>query len=330
MDHSNGHPFDRLIPDVILDAVESVGFRVDGRFIALNSYENRVYQVGLDDAEPIVVKFYRPGRWQAQQIQEEHDFSHELAAQELPIVAPLRISIEGKAASLFEYAGFRFSISPRQGGHPPELDNPDHLLILGRLLGRIHRIGALKPFRYRESLELDKPERSRELILSDFIPQDLRAAYDSITRDLIERMNRQFRAVQYDSIRLHGDCHPGNILWRNDNPHLVDLDDAIMGPAIQDIWMLLSGERLDKLAQLIEIADGYNEFYDFPRQQLQLVEALRSYRIINYAAWLASRWDDPAFPMHFPWFNTTRYWSEHILELREQQAAMEEEPLDLL
>ncbi len=322
------HPFETLTPSFIMDAVESLGYLCDGRIFGLNSYENRVYQVGIEEQEPLIAKFYRPARWSREQILEEHQFSFELAEHELPVVAPLTNS---QGESLFSYGNFMFALFPRKGGHGPELDNLDNLFTLGRLLGRIHLIGASKPFIHRPGINIESfGYESVQLISSEFIPRELKTAYDTLTADLLTRMDNILQQTgQLTQIRVHGDCHGGNMLWRNDAPHFVDFDDARMAPAIQDIWMLLSGERHRQQVQLSEIVDGYNEFYDFQPRELQLAETLRTLRMMNYSAWLARRWEDPAFPHNFPWFNTVRYWSEHILELREQLSALQEPPLQL-
>nr|WP_305041305.1 serine/threonine protein kinase [Geoalkalibacter sp.] len=322
------HPFHKLTPDFIMDAVESQGYRCDCRTLALNSYENRVYQVGIEEGAPLVAKFYRPGRWTDAQIQEEHGFALELAEHELPVVAPLR-NAEGE--TLFHHHAMRFALYPRQGGHAPEFDHGDNLLIMGRLLGRLHRIGATRPFRHRPVLDVRSFGHESVALISDrFIPPEYRANYDALSRDLLQTIEALFQEVAPRLIRIHGDCHAGNVLWRDDAPHLVDLDDARLAPAVQDIWMMLSGDRARQNAQLSEIVEGYAEFYDFQPRELRLIEALRSLRILHYCAWLARRWEDPAFPVNFPWFNTTRYWGEHILELREQLAALQEMPLQLL
>jgi len=321
------HPFENLTPSFIQDAIESLGYLCDGRVFGLNSYENRVYQVGIEEEQPLIAKFYRPNRWSREQIHEEHSFCFELQDQELPVVAPLQLNNE----SLFEYGDFMFALFPRKGGHAPELDNLDNLFILGRMLGRIHRIGAAEPFKHRPTIDLQSyGHDSVKLISEQFIPGELKTAYDTLAQDLLNRMEQIWQESEpQDLIRVHGDCHIGNMLWRDNAPHFVDFDDARMAPAIQDIWMLLSGDRDSQQAQLLEIIEGYNEFGEFNPAQLKLTETLRTLRIMNYAAWLARRWEDPAFPHNFPWFNTVRYWSDHILELREQLAALQEPPLQL-
>ena len=320
------HPFDQLTPDFILDAMGSCNYLSDGRLFPLNSYENRVYQIGIEEKSPIIGKFYRPNRWSREQILEEHQFCFEMMEQELPVVAPLK---NDNGESLFQYKGFNFALFPRKGGYGPELDNLDNLYLLGKLLGRMHAVGAVRPFKFRRVLNSSTfgHEPSR-LVSEKFIPEELKKSYDSLITDVMQAVDETIANVgAVDHIRVHGDCHAGNILWRDENAHFVDLDDALMAPAIQDIWMLLSGDRDRQTAQLSEIIDGYNEFFDFHPRELQLIDALRTLRMINYSAWIARRWTDPAFPMAFPWFNTIRYWSEHILELREQFAALNEPAL---
>jgi len=328
-EQDTSHPFERLTPSFLMDAVETQGFWCDGRTFPLNSYENRVYQVGIEEKEPLIAKFYRPNRWRREQILEEHEFCFELAAQELPVVTPLA---NEAGQTLFDYQGFMFSLFPRRGGHAPELDNMDNLFILGRLLGRMHRIGEVKPFVYRPEITTQNfGYDSVEFIRDKFIPADLKPAYESVSADLLQAIDEITQQCgEIKKIRVHGDCHTGNMLWRDDAPHFVDFDDARMAPAMQDIWMLLSGDRFEQTAQLSEIVDGYNEFNEFRHTELRLIEVLRSLRIMHYSAWLAKRWEDPAFPHSFSWFNTERYWGEHILELREQMAMLDQAPLQLL
>ncbi|RUJ61077.1 serine/threonine protein kinase [Pseudomonas aeruginosa] len=321
------HPFDQLTPDLVLDAVESLGYLSDARVLALNSYENRVYQVGIEDGEPLIAKFYRPDRWSDAAIREEQAFSAELAECEVPVVAPLPRDGE----SLFEFSGFRFALFPRRGGRAPEPGNLDQLYRLGQLLGRLHAVGATRPFEHREALAVDNFGHASlaTLLEGNFIPRSLLPAYESVARDLLKRLDALFAEVPYQPIRLHGDCHPGNLLCRDEVYHMVDLDDCRMGPALQDLWMMLAGERHERLTQIAELVDGYNEFHDFDPRQLPLLEGLRSLRLMHYSAWLARRWDDPAFPPSFPWFGSERYWGEQVLVLREQLAALDEEPLRL-
>jgi Ser/Thr protein kinase RdoA (MazF antagonist) len=316
------HPFAALTPEVVLDACEAAGSRPDGRLLPLNSYENRVYQVWLEDGSARVLKFYRPGRWSAGQIEEEHAFARDLAEREVPVVAPVYTG---------EHGGFLFAAYPRRGGRTPNLDDPKALEWIGRFIGRIHAVGAVRPFELRPSLDVktfgDEPRAY--LLENDFVPADLLAAWKAITEQALAAARRCFGlGGTVRQIRLHGDCHPGNILWTEDGPHFVDLDDARMGPAMQDLWMLLSGERAAMSLQLKEVLSGYEQFAAFDRRELNLLEALRTLRLIHYSAWLARRWDDPAFPAAFPWFNTQRYWQDRILELREQISLMEEEPLN--
>lgn len=326
----NTHPYDLLTPDLVIDAVESAGYLSDARLLALNSYENRVYQVGLEDAEPLIAKFYRPERWTPAQIQEEHDFSHELVEADISVVAPL---IDDQGSSLHEHAGFKFALFTRRGGYPPELDNLENLFILGRTLGRIHAVGRAGKFKLRNEITVEKMMsiNIQYLLEHEFIPRDLIPAYSSLAQDLLATVNSIYNEVlPEDLIRVHGDCHVGNILWRDQTAHFVDLDDCVMAPAIQDLWMFLSGDRYRRQQQLSEVVEGYNEFCDFHPRQLRWVEAMRTMRIVNYSAWLARRWEDPAFPRSFTWFNTERFWADHILELREQLSALQEEPLQLL
>ncbi|MBI5449742.1 MAG: serine/threonine protein kinase [Gammaproteobacteria bacterium] len=333
MDHETdsaipaAHPYARLDPDRILNAVEQCGYLCDGRLLALNSYENRVYQVGIEDGTPLIVKFYRPGRWSDQAILEEHSFAHELLEAEVPVVEPLA---DHRGATLHSFQGFRFALFPRQGGRAPALDDAAHLEQLGRYLARLHNVGAVRPFHHRPALTIEHfASASGEYLLThDFIPHELVPAYRAIFEALVQAVTAIFAAVPATSLRLHGDLHPGNVLWR-DGPHLVDLDDSCTGPAIQDLWMLLSGDRDYMQARLLDLISGYEEFRDFDARELYLVEALRTLRMLHYAAWLARRWDDPAFPQAFPWFNSPRYWEEHILTLREQRARLDEPPLVL-
>jgi Ser/Thr protein kinase RdoA (MazF antagonist) len=318
--------YSSLTPDCVMNALESVGFRSDGRLLALNSYENRVYQVGMEEGAPLVAKFYRPERWTDAAILEEHAFVQELVEREIPVVSALVLN--GKTLHSFE--GFRFAVFPKHGGRAPELENRDTLEWMGRFLGRIHAIGALKPFQYRPELNITTFGLApRDYLLAhDFIPGDLLAAYSSVVEQALDGVRNCFdRAGKVKILRLHGDCHAGNVLWTDDGPHFVDFDDSRMGPAVQDLWMLLSGERADMVRQMGDVLAGYEDFHEFDERELHLVEALRTLRLIHYSAWLAQRWDDPAFKQAFPWFNTQRYWQDRILELREQIALMQESPL---
>jgi Ser/Thr protein kinase RdoA (MazF antagonist) len=324
-------PYAGLTPDVVLDALEAVGLRGDGRLLGLNSYENRVYQVYMEEGPAVVVKFYRPGRWSDQAILEEHGFVRELAEHELPVVAPLAL---GGDKTLHTFKDFRFTVYPRRGGRAPELENSDTLEWMGRFLGRIHAIGALRPFTARPSLDIQSfAEEPRDYLLANnFIPADLLPAYQSVVALAIDGVRHCFdRAGKVPNIRLHGDCHAGNVLWtehgEQQGPHFVDFDDCRMGPAIQDLWMLLSGDRQAMVKQLADVLAGYEDFFEFEPRELHLIEALRTLRLIHYSAWIARRWDDPAFPAAFPWFNTQRYWQDRVLELREQVALMDEPPL---
>jgi len=315
-----------LTPDTLLDAVEQCGWRTSGRFLALNSYENRVYQIGLDEGPPIIAKFYRPGRWSSESILEEHALALELAEQEIPVVAPLLYN----DTTLQVWHGYRYALYPRQGGRWPELHLRDDRLWMGRMIGRMHAVGATHPFRHRPALDIDSfgYQSCRFLLEQGFIPPHLEAAYRSLTDDLLRQIGVRFTdAGTVRRIRLHGDCHPGNILWTEQGPHFVDLDDCRTGPAIQDLWMLVSGEREEMQRQLGDLLEGYQRFHDFNYHELQLIEPLRTLRMLHYAAWLARRREDPAFIQAFPWFNTTRYWEDHVLALREQAALLDEPAL---
>lgn len=322
------HPYANLTPDTVLDAVEAAGYLPTGSLLALNSYENRVYQIGEETHRFLVAKFYRPGRWSDAQILEEHDFALQLAELEIPIVAPLA---DDNGQTLRQFEGFRFALFPRRGGRSPELDDPDTQYRLGQFLGRIHALGASRPFVHRPEITPDSfgADSIAFLLEHDFLPPEYLKQYRDLAEDLLRTIRERFAAVPFTSIRLHGDFHPGNILWTETGAHLVDLDDCRMGPAVQDLWMLLSGDRAQMSLQLDEILAGYEEFFDFDRRELALIEPLRTLRLLYYAAWLARRWDDPAFPMAFPWFNTVKYWEEQVLTLREQQLRLAEPPLML-
>jgi len=315
--------YTELFPETVMDAVESFGYDCSGRMLALNSYENRVYRLDMEDDVPIIAKFYRPERWSDVAIHEEHQFAIELAEQEIPVVAPL--VFDGK--TLLESNGYRFALYPLQGGRWPDLETMDDRMWVGRFIARIHAIGSKGVFRERHQIEIERMavSSSQFLMANDFIPSHLEVAYQTLTDDLVVLIKAQFeKAGDYTSIRLHGDCHRSNILWTDNGPHFVDLDDCCNGPAIQDLWMLLSGERAEMTEQLCDLLEGYNDFAEIDLSQLHLIEALRSLRMMHYAAWLAKRWQDPAFPLAFPWFNTDRYWEDHVLELREQFSRMQE------
>ena len=321
--HSDPTPFTRLTPDGILNAMESVGFRCDGRLLALNSYENRVYQIGMDDGPMQVAKFYRPERWSGAAILEEHAFMQELAAADLPVVPPLA---NAEGITLHEFDGYHFAVFARQGGYAPEFDQDDALMRMGRLIGRLHAVGALNPYQSRPTLDLETfgIEPRDYLLAHDFIPIELREAYIEVVDQALEGIKCCYdRAGDVPLIRLHGDCYAGNVLWTQEGPHLVDFDDSRMGPAIQDLWMLLSGDREEMRVRIHPLLAGYETFCDFDPRELNLIEALRTLRLIHYAALIARRWDDPAFPLAFPWFDSPRYWQDRIQELREQVIAMQ-------
>lgn len=326
MKYADSHPYESLTPELIVAAVESLGLRTDGRMLALNSYENRVYQVGIEAAEPVIVKFYRPGRWSVAAIEEEHEFALELRRAEVPVVAP---EIYGQR-SLFKHESFHFAVFKRQGGRWPELGTTDERVRMGRFLGRIHLTGRRQRFRYRTALTVQQfaVEPRRFLLDEGWIPDHLQSAYRSVSAELVAKLQESW-SDDWNSIRLHGDCHRGNVLWTDQGPHFVDLDDCMQGPAIQDLWMLISGSRGEMSQQLSELLEGYTQFADFDYRELALVEVLRTLRLMNYAAWLARRWSDPAFPRAFPWFGEIKFWERHVLDLREQLAAVDEPPLEL-
>ncbi len=323
------HPYQHLTPDVVLDAVESAGFQVNGRLFPLNSYENRVYQVGLEDSDPLIAKFYRPRRWSQAQLTEEHQFVAELADAEIPVVGALPL---GENEYLGHWNEFTFALYPQRGGQAPDVSLPDTLFRIGQWLGRIHRVGSVKPFQHRPTLEiLNTIEHCRDYLLSSgFIPDDLHESYSTLIQHLVKEISHNLEAAgTYNSLRLHGDCHLGNILMREQRILFVDFDDTRQGPAVQDIWLLLSGDAQEQAWQFGEIMDGYEQFNSLDLRERYLIEPLRTMRLVNQAAWLAWRWDDPTFPQHFPWFGQARFWSDHILVLREQLANLQQPPLSL-
>ncbi|ETJ48386.1 serine/threonine protein kinase [Pseudoalteromonas agarivorans] len=318
--------FEDLTPDLILDAIESVGIYAESGLLALNSYENRVYQFKAEDGLRYVVKFYRPERWSKAQIQEEHDFAFELAEAEVPVVAPIKHNGE----SLFEHQGYVFVLFPSVGGRQFEVDNLDQLDVMGRLIGRMHQVAKSKPFEHRPTFSCEEYLHTAKVHLqkSNLVPMGISTAFYTILDLVIEQAQAQYKNVQ--GIRLHGDCHAGNILWAGEALMFVDLDDARQGPAIQDLWMMLSGDRQTQLLQLDTLVNTYEEFCDFDHTQLKLIEPLRAMRIIHYMGWVAKRWSDPAFVRNFSWFAEDKYWEQQILALKEQFAALQEAPLKLL
>ena len=322
----NDFCFSNLTPDLLLDALDSIDVRAESGLLALNSYENRVYQFKAEDGARYVTKFYRSERWSDEQIEEEHQFTQELADNEIPVAAP--ININGK--TLHNFNGHRFALFPSVGGRQFEVDNFDQLEWVGRYLGRIHLVGQRQPFQHRPTMGLDEYVYQPRKLLehSQFIPDHLKNVFFA-DLDLLIKNLEQHWSTDWHAIRLHGDCHPGNILWR-DGPMFVDLDDARNGPAIQDLWMLLNGERADQLAQLDTLLEAYGEFADFDQRQLQLIEPLRGLRMVHYMAWLAKRWQDPAFPRAFPWFADAKYWEGQVLAFKEQIASLHDAPLQLM
>jgi Ser/Thr protein kinase RdoA (MazF antagonist) len=326
--NSSDAPYAELSPQTVLDAVEAVDYRCDGRVLALNSYENRVYQIGIEEGEPLVAKFYRPARWSDAAIREEHEFAGELAAQEIPVVAPL---LRG-GISLHVHRGFRYAVFPRRGGRWPELGVSDDREWVGRFLGRIHAVGRAARFQERTRLSMeDLGRKARDFVLEgDWMPDYLATKYADVTDELLDEI--EARAAGWGGAvlgRILGDCHRGNILWTDRGPHFVDLDDCLTGPAVQDLWMLLSGGREEMRTELHDLLKGYEQFLPFERSEIALIEPLRALRMIHYSAWLARRWHDPAFPRAFPWFAEPRYWEDHYRALDDQLAAVVSPPLEL-
>jgi Ser/Thr protein kinase RdoA (MazF antagonist) len=321
-------PYSELSPETVLDAIEAVGFRCDGRVLALNSYENRVYQIGIEDGDPVVAKFYRPARWSDAAIREEHAFSAELAAQEIPVVAPL----VRDGISLHAHQGFRYAVFPRRGGRWPELGTRDDREWVGRFLGRIHAVGRAARFHERTRLSIeDLGVKARDFVLDgDWMPDYLATKYADLTDELLNEIEARAHDWGGASLgRILGDCHRGNILWTDLGPHFVDLDDCLTGPAIQDLWMLLGGGQQEMRTELTDLLKGYEQFQPFDRSEIALIEPLRALRMIHYSGWLARRWHDPAFPQAFPWFAEPRYWEEHYRSLEEQLAAVTGPALEL-
>ena len=323
-EHDATIAFGTLDPNQILYAIDSVGWQTDGRISALNSYENRVYAIGLDNGDSVVAKFYRPQRWSDASILEEHAFCKALLAHELPVISPLATEA---GDTLHHHGLFRFCLFPRSGGRPPELDNPQQLAVIGRTIARLHLVADTHQFEHRPFIDVDRlgEESATFLLDSPLLPDDQAAIYESIIDELLDEVHKQVDACDYHELCLHGDFHPGNILWGSDNtPHLLDFDDTATGPAIQDLWMFISGDRRYAQARLGDLLDGYSEFRTFNERELALIEPLRTLRIIHYAAWIARRWEDPAFGKAFPFFAEPRFWDDHIQSLREQRAALDD------
>jgi len=331
---SEQHPYTALTPDSVMDALTGLGLWPDGRLLALGSYENRVYRAHLDEPvqghNAVVLKFYRPGRWSQQQVLEEHAFAAELVRDEVPVVAPL--VLQGR--TLHHFAGFDFAVSPMRGGRTPELDDLDVLEWIGRFLARLHNTGAHHAFEHRSTLSIDRlaEEPARWLLANQAIPLEVERDWRTAFEAVLPLLQSQLAGMDSARIRVHGDCHPGNILWTpteqaDGGPHFVDLDDTCMGPAVQDLWMLLSGDRRQRTLQLSALLDGYEQLRDFDRRELAWIEGLRTLRLVHYSAWLARRWHDPTFPLHFPWFGTPDYWRGQVHMLHEQLEALQEDPL---
>ncbi|BAL94098.1 serine/threonine protein kinase [Rubrivivax gelatinosus] len=321
-----------LTPQQVLDALDAVGLRGDGRILQLNSYENRVYQLFLEDGSAVVAKFYRPGRWSDAQILEEHAFALELAAAEVPVVPPLvltgaedGVALAGTPPTLALQGAHRWSVSARCAGREPELDDPETLRRIGRFIGRLHAVGRRCPFEHRHRLDARADGRRALALLVEggFVPADQLPAWQASCEQALAAVEAAFDAAQpLATLRLHGDCHPGNVLWRDGSPHVVDLDDAMQGPAVQDLWMLVSGDRSTIARQLDTLIAGYEEFSEFDDRERVLIEPLRTLRMVRHAAWLAERWSDPSFPINFPYFGSSAYWSQQTTQLREQLEAM--------
>ena len=328
-----------LDPQRVLEALDHLGLHGDGRLLQLNSYENRVLQVHLEDGEVVVAKFYRPGRWSDAQILEEHAFARELAAADVPVVAPRVLTCDDSRAVLlgepptlaylqWDDGTHRVSVSDRHAGRGPELDDPQVLLWLGRFLGRLHAVGQRLLFAHRLTLDVAAGHAARKQLLEgDFIPPAERGPWVSRCTEALALVEQSFAEAQpLRALRLHGDFHPGNIMWRDEGPHVVDLDDACNGPAVQDLWMLLSGDSAAMRQQLALLLEGYRVFVPFDERELALVEPLRTLRMIRHSAWIAERWSDPAFPLAFPWFASAGHWSQQATQLSEQIDAMRDPP----
>jgi Ser/Thr protein kinase RdoA (MazF antagonist) len=322
---STVQPFAGLTPEVVLDAAAAFGLEPDGRLFALNSYENRVYQLGADE-RLLVLKFYRPRRWSDAQIAEEHQFTHELAAAELPVAAPLAIGGE----TLLHFQDFRFAAFPWMRGRAPELDAPEARQILGRSLARVHQIGATRAFQLRPRIGVERLgwQARAQVLEGELLPERLHERYASVSGALLERVNAAFAAsAGVREIRLHGDCHLGNLLWNEQGPVFVDLDDCATGVRVQDLWMMLAGSPDEQKRQWADLLEGYRQFADFDYAEVRLIEPLRSLRMLHHGAWVAHRWGDPAFPRAFPWFGEERYWEGYLADLLEQVAQIEDPPL---
>jgi len=316
--------FSNLSPNVVLNNIEALGFRCDGRLFELNSFENRVFQVGIEDEPPLIAKFYRPGRWTDEQILEEHSFTLQLEEEEIPAIAPLTINHR----SLFEQDHYRFALYTRQGGYPPELENEEQLESIGRTIGRIHAFGSTQLYRHRETVDIKTTSiNSRQLILDHFVPKAYKANYEAISDELLLQLQAAQPAIAaLPHLRLHGDCHLGNILWQAPKPFFLDFDDSFNGPQIADIWLLFSKSDDSEFnqRQLNRLLNGYELFYSFDDAQLAYTEIFRAFRILNYTAWIGKRWQDPAFPKAFQWFNSDSFWRDHLRDLQLQNERMQQ------
>lgn len=319
--------FFEITPERVLEAVESGGFQCTGRCMQLSSYENRVYDVELEleDAPkqgPFnrrIVKFYRPGRWTREQILEEHEFLADLRAAEIPAIAPIAFA-DGETLKLTPQGGIWYALFPKVGGRAPDELTDDQLRRIGMLLARIHNVGAAKAAPHR--IELNPSTyglQNLEYLLSNWIPMDFRAKYEAAVRDICSIVEPWFKELSLKQIhRVHGDCHLGNLLWNQEGPFFLDFDDMVRAPAAQDIWLLTPGRDQETKYARESLLEGYTEFRAFDRSTLRLIEPLRALRFVHYTAWVARRWEDPAFPAAFPEFGSHHYWADETQDLEEQ------------
>ncbi|SBS26606.1 serine/threonine protein kinase [Marinomonas aquimarina] len=309
------HPYSALTPDTIMDAVESLGFYCDHRLYPLNSYENRVYQVGIENSAPLIAKFYRPKRWSAAQIQAEHDATLALKAAGVGVAAPMLI----RGKSLFQHKGFYFSLTPKIVGEAPEPGNLDQLFQIGELIGAMHQASADWQIEQRPYIpHSQRIERASNVVLqSSYLPSSLRVDYVKVVEMLQLRVQQTLKAHANNAIRfIHGDCHRSNLIAHDGTLTLLDFDDCRMGYAVQDLWLHISDAN-EKRAQLSELIEGYESHCDFDTRELDLIDVMMADRTIVYTAWIAERWSDPAFPTIFPHFASEGFWLQHLQDLNE-------------